>query len=76
MIICHTEIEVELTSSISTEDVMLVHERWRVSTGAGSAKFEQTLHPTLVLRMIEGAWKLSIAVPWSRHEPAVRRDLG
>jgi len=62
----HTEIEVEASNSIAADDVMLVHERWRVTVGSGDERFEQTLHPTLVLRRIEGAWKLSIALPWRR----------
>jgi uncharacterized protein (TIGR02246 family) len=65
MVIRRTEIDVELSNSITAGDVMLVHERWRVRAGESSAQFEQTLHPTLVLREIEGAWKLSIAAPWS-----------
>ena len=64
MVIRRTEIEVELSNSISAGETMLVQERWRVRAGEGDAQFEQTLHPTLVLREIEGAWKLSIAVPW------------
>jgi uncharacterized protein (TIGR02246 family) len=67
MVIRRTEIEVELSNSLSAGDVMLVHERWRVRAGEGSARFEQTLHPTLVLRQIEGAWKLSIAMPWASY---------
>jgi uncharacterized protein (TIGR02246 family) len=65
MVIRRTEVEVELSTSIPAGDVMLVHERWRVRAGEGGAQFEQTLHPTLVLRRIEGAWKLAIAAPWS-----------
>jgi uncharacterized protein (TIGR02246 family) len=65
MVVRRTEVEVDLSSSISAGEVMLVRERWRVRTGEGSAQFEQTLTPTLVLRQIEGAWKLAIAAPWS-----------
>jgi uncharacterized protein (TIGR02246 family) len=65
MVVRRTEIEVELSNSIPAGDVMLVHERWRIRAGEDSAQFEQTLHPTLVLRQIEGAWKLAIAAPWS-----------
>lgn len=64
MVVRRTEVEVDLSNSVSAGDVMLVNERWRVRTGEGSAQFEQTLHPTLVLRRIETAWKLSIAAPW------------
>lgn len=64
MVIGRTEIEIELSSSISSGEVMLVRERWRVRSGENGAQLEQTLHPTLVLRQIEGAWKLAIAAPW------------
>ncbi|HEU5061758.1 MAG TPA: nuclear transport factor 2 family protein [Solirubrobacterales bacterium] len=66
MVVNRTEIEVELSSSISSGEVMLVRERWRVRSGENGGQLEQTLHPTLVLRQIEAAWKLSIAAPWLR----------
>ena len=64
MVIRRTQIEVELSNSISAGEVMLVREQWRVRAGEDAAQTEQTLHPTLVLRQIEGAWKLAVAVPW------------
>jgi uncharacterized protein (TIGR02246 family) len=64
MVVRRTEVEVDLSNSVSAGDVMLVNERWRVRVGEGNAQFEQTLHPTLVLRRIEADWKLSIAAPW------------
>jgi uncharacterized protein (TIGR02246 family) len=67
MVIRRTEINVELSNSISAGDVMIVHEQWRVRTGEGDAQIEETLCPTLVLRQIEGAWKLSIAMPWKTY---------
>lgn len=64
MVVRRTEVEVDLSNSVSAGDVMLVNERWQVRVGEGSAQFEQTLYPTLVLRRIEADWKLSIAAPW------------
>jgi len=64
MVVRHTEVEVELSTSIPAGDVMLVRERWRVRAGESGARFEQILTPTLVLGRIEGAWKLAIAAPW------------
>ncbi|HEX7278840.1 MAG TPA: nuclear transport factor 2 family protein [Solirubrobacterales bacterium] len=61
-----TEVEVDLSNSVSAGDVMLVSERWQVRIGEGSAQFEQVLYPTLVLQRVEAAWKLSIAAPWRR----------
>lgn len=61
-----TEIEVELSYVIGAGEVVLASERWRVCSGAGAEapRIEQTLNPTLVLRQIEGEWKLAIAAPW------------
>jgi uncharacterized protein (TIGR02246 family) len=60
-----TEIRVELSSSVSAGDVLLVHQRWRIRTGERPQQhFEQTADAVLVLRQIEGEWKLSIAAPW------------
>lgn len=64
MVIRRTEIEVEMSDSISAGDVMLARERWRVRAGEEGAQIEQILHPTLALKRIEGEWKLSIAAPW------------
>ncbi len=60
------EIKVELSNLVSTGDVVLAHERWRIRSGDGAAgRIEQVLDPTLVLRLIEGEWKLAIAAPWA-----------
>jgi ketosteroid isomerase-like protein len=60
-----TEVEVELSSAIRGGDALLVHERWRVAFGGvESARVAQIWHPTLVLRQIEGDWRLAIAAPW------------
>jgi uncharacterized protein (TIGR02246 family) len=69
MVIRRTEIEVELSDAITAGDVMLVRERWRVEAGEGAARLEQVLHPTLVLRHVEGTWKLAIAMPWKQRGP-------
>jgi ketosteroid isomerase-like protein len=64
MVIAHTEIEVESSSSIGAGEVVLLRERWRLRAGEPGARIEQMLHPTLVMRQIEGVWKLLIAAPW------------
>lgn len=64
MVIRRTEIEIEMSDSISAGDVMLARERWRVRAGEEGAQLEQILHPTLALKRIEEEWKLSIAAPW------------
>jgi ketosteroid isomerase-like protein len=65
MIARRTEIVVELSSAIAAGDVVLLRERWRVRAGEPGGRVEETLDPTLVLRQIEGDWKVSIAAPWS-----------
>lgn len=60
-----TEIRVELSSSVSAGDVLLIHQRWRIRSGERPWQhFEQTADAVLVVRQIEGHWKLSIAAPW------------
>lgn len=65
LVVRRTEIRVELSSAIVAGEVILAHERWRVRSGGPEGPLvEQALHPTLVLRRIEGEWKLAIAAPW------------
>ena len=60
-----TEVRVELSSSVSAGEVLLVHQRWRIRSGERPQQhFEQTADAVLVVRQIEGEWKLSIAAPW------------
>ncbi len=58
-------VSVELSHAVSAGEVVLVSERWRIcsDTGAGP-RVEQILNPTMVLRQVEGEWKLAIAAPW------------
>jgi uncharacterized protein (TIGR02246 family) len=63
------EVRVELSHAVSAGEVVLVNERWKVSSGpAEGLRVEQTLNPTLVLRQLEGEWKLAIAAPWGRGQ--------
>ncbi len=62
-----TKIEVQASTVLSAGEVALGSERWAIrSAGAEGQSFEQHSSPTLVLRAIEGAWKLAIAAPWGR----------
>ncbi|HEY6731523.1 MAG TPA: nuclear transport factor 2 family protein [Solirubrobacterales bacterium] len=71
MVIRRTEIQVELSTAVGTGDVILVHQRWRISSGERKgARIAQTLHPTLVLKLIEDTWKLAIAAPWGCNHRA------
>jgi ketosteroid isomerase-like protein len=61
----NTQIEVELSNFLVAGDVAFARERWLVrADGAGGSCFEQAPHPTMVLRRIEGQWKLAIAALW------------
>lgn len=64
MVASQTEIRVELSSTVATGEVILVQQRWRVRAGDRGARIEESLNAVLILRRIEGIWKLSIAAPW------------
>lgn len=59
------EIRVESSNVVVAGDTALASERWTIrSSGVEGSRFEQALSPTLVLRHIEGRWKLAVAAPW------------
>lgn len=65
MVIRRTRIEVELSSSVGVGEVVLIHQRWRISSGERRGeRCEQVSDAVLVARRIEERWKLSIAAPW------------
>jgi ketosteroid isomerase-like protein len=65
MVVRRTKILVEASNSIRGDEVVLTRERWRVRAGEPEGMpTEQTLDAVLVLRWIEGSWKLEIAAPW------------
>jgi ketosteroid isomerase-like protein len=68
LIAAESQIEVRERSVITAGHVALGLERWSVaSKGAtgGAGPFVRDLTPTLVLRWLEGTWKLAVAMPWS-----------
>lgn len=65
MIVRRTEIEVELSTAVGAGEVVLVQQRWRMRSGEqANGRLEQSADALMVLRRIEGRWKLSIAAPW------------
>jgi uncharacterized protein (TIGR02246 family) len=61
-----TEIEVEQLVVRRAGDVALATGRLRLrSDGAAGARIEQSCSLNLVLRHLEGAWKIAILSPWA-----------
>lgn len=68
LIVARSQIEVEDSSIVLAGEVALCNERWQVTTaGSEGTPFTRTLTPTMVMREIEGAWKLAVAMPWGRR---------
>lgn len=60
-----TQIEVLTSSVLVAGEVALGSERWAIrSAGPEGTVLTQESRPELVLRGLEGAWKLAIAAPW------------
>jgi len=67
LIVARSQIEVQDSSIVLAGEVALCNERWLVtSAGSEGTPFTRTLTPTMVMREIEGAWKLAVAMPWGR----------
>ncbi len=68
LIVARSQIEVQDSSIVLAGEVALCNERWQVtSAGSEGAPFTRALTPTMVMREIEGAWKLAVAMPWGRR---------
>ena len=61
----HVRIEVEQSNVLEAGDVAFARERWRINAeGSAASRFEDTCAPLLVLKRIEGSWKVAIAALW------------
>ncbi|HEX6205824.1 MAG TPA: nuclear transport factor 2 family protein [Solirubrobacterales bacterium] len=68
MIAVGSRIEVQESAVVLAGEVALGTERWVVtSAGSEGEPFSRTLTPTMVLRQVEGVWKLAVAMPWGRR---------
>jgi ketosteroid isomerase-like protein len=57
--------EILLGTVLRAGDVAYARQRWTLSlAGPGGARHSQTLEPRFVLRLLEGEWKVAIAMPW------------
>jgi len=63
LIASRAEVAIELAGVLVAGDVALAYERWKIRSD-GVDGYPQAPHPTLVLRCVEGEWKLAIAAPW------------
>jgi ketosteroid isomerase-like protein len=67
LIVVGSRIEVQESSVVRAGEVALGSERWAVaSPGTEGTPFTRTLNPIVVLRQLEGVWKLAVAMPWGR----------
>jgi ketosteroid isomerase-like protein len=69
MIVRRTKIEVELSTAVGAGEVVLLHQRWRIRSGEqAEGRLEQIADAIMILRLVEGTWKLSIAAPWGYRQ--------
>jgi ketosteroid isomerase-like protein len=67
LIVLESQIEVQESSILPAGEVALGTERWLVtSPGSDGGPFTRSLSPMVVLRELEGVWKLAVALPWWR----------
>jgi ketosteroid isomerase-like protein len=61
----HIRIEVEQRNVLEAGEVAFVRERWRVNAeGSAASRFEDVCDPSLVLKHVEGSWKVAVAALW------------
>lgn len=67
LIVLESQIEVQESSVLLAGEVALGTERWTVtSPSSEGGSFTRALTPMVVLRQLEGVWKLAVALPWWR----------
>ena len=68
LIVAGSQIEVQESSVVLAGEVALGSERWLLtSSGSEGEPFSRALTPTMVMRQIEGVWKVAVAMPWGRR---------
>ncbi|HET7589867.1 MAG TPA: DUF4440 domain-containing protein [Solirubrobacterales bacterium] len=61
------QIEVQESSMLVAGEIAFGTERWLLtSPGSEGKPFTRPLAPKMVLRCLEGVWKLAVALPWDR----------
>lgn len=67
LISARAEVALELRGVLVSGDLALAHERWALSyQGVPEQSLEPAPCPSLVMRLVEGEWKLAIAAPWGQ----------
>jgi ketosteroid isomerase-like protein len=65
----HARIAADLRNLVVAGEVAFARERWRIQIDAvEGSRFEQACDPVLVLRRVEGRWKLALVAPWGWGE--------
>jgi ketosteroid isomerase-like protein len=59
-----TEVSVGGGHMVGAGEVFLTRARWTIKTGSAGNRLERVCDTTLVMRRVEGSWKLAIAAPW------------
>lgn len=76
LIAAGSRIEVQESSMVLAGEIAFGTERWVFTTpGSEGRAFTRALTPTMVLRRLEGAWKLAVAMPWRQAEPIAGHRL-
>lgn len=65
LIAAGAEVRIELRGVLVASDLALAHERWHISRrGRPDPGLAHSPAPSLVLRLLEGEWRIAIAAPW------------
>ena len=76
LIAAGSRIEVQESSMVLAGEVAFGIERWVFTTpGSEGEMFTRALTPTMVLRRLEGIWKLAVAMPWRQGGPNAGQRL-
>lgn len=64
LIACGAQVSVGGGHTVGAGEVFLTRVRWTIRTGSAESRLERICDTTLVMRFVEGRWKLAIAAPW------------
>lgn len=59
------QVQIELRGVLVAGEIALAHEHWQIAyAGVPDARLPQAPCPSLVMRLVEGEWRVAIAAPW------------